>query len=280
MKRYEIFTLISLAVVIAIPIFLNLVVFDEQNGSSDEPPQEENGDNNNGNDSNSENGSENEEGSENGDSEEIVWGVDSASYTDEDMYSCVIDNFGEPEVWGRYLGDREGVSAGLDSDEVDYLHENDIQILVIYNHVNDATGYDHGVDHGEQAIEYANNLEVPEGVGLFVDIEPDYPVDAAFMEGWYDRVNDSEYEPAVYGVFDEGSELLEQYNAMEEEVQEDMVVWTAYPQEEVTTKENAPEYDPQGPENSLLYGWQYAIDAETCNIDTNLFRGEMIDYLW
>ncbi|MFD2042980.1 glycoside hydrolase domain-containing protein [Ornithinibacillus salinisoli] len=271
MKKYEIFTLITLAIVIAIPIVLNLTVFDE-NGSPDDPPQEENGDSNSdgSNDGNDEN---------NGDGE-VVWGVDSASYTDDDMYSCVIDNFGEPEVWGRYLGDREGVSTGLDNDEVDFIHEHDIQILVIYNHVNDARGYDHGVEHGEQAIQYAKDLGVPEGVALFVDIEPDYPVDAEFMAGWYDTLSDSEYEPGIYGVFDEGSELDDSYNAMDEGVQESTVVWTAYPQEEVTTKENAPKYNPEGPDSAMLYGWQYAIDAETCNIDTNLFRSEMLDFLW
>ncbi|MUK88907.1 DUF1906 domain-containing protein [Ornithinibacillus sp. L9] len=288
MKKYEIFTLISLAIVIAIPIFLNLAVFDDQDSSPrEDPPQEENEDNNS-DDGNDEEESDQgntdgsgEEGDQNNDnSDEVVWGVDSASYTDENMYSCVVDNFGEPEVWGRYLGDREGVSQGMDSDEVDYFHENDIQILVIYNHVNDARGYDHGVEHGETAIQYANDLGVPEGVALFVDIEPEYPVDAAFMEGWYDALNDSNYEPAIYGVFDEGSELFEAFNGLEEGVQEDTVVWSAYPQEDVTTKENAPEYNPEGPENALLYGWQYAIDAETCNIDTNLFTGEMIEYLW
>src|SRR5699024_1280789 len=65
----------------------------------------------------------------NGDSPTIYWGVDSASYTDEDLLQCVQDNFGQADVWGRYLGDKEGVSQGLDTDEVSRLHENDVQIL-------------------------------------------------------------------------------------------------------------------------------------------------------
>src|SRR5690625_7160178 len=43
----------------------------------------------------------------NGDSPTIYWGVDSASYTDEDLLQCVQDNFGQADVWGRYLGDIE-----------------------------------------------------------------------------------------------------------------------------------------------------------------------------
>ena len=81
-------------------------------------------------------------------------------------------------------------------------------------------------------------------------------------------------------MYDESSDLLEAYNSTSEEAQEQTVVWTAYPQEEITTQDNAPEFNPQGPENALLYGWQYALDAEECNIDTNLFKSEISDYLW
>src|SRR5699024_9711653 len=130
------------------------------------------------------------------------------------------------------------------------------------------------------AIEMAEELGVPEGVAIFGDIEPDFPVDSAFIEGWYETLEDSQYEPALYGVFDEESELMIAYNDTEEEVQENTIVWTAYPQEDVTTEDDAPEYDPQGPENAKVYGWQYAIDAETCVIDTNLFQNEMLDYVW
>ncbi|MFD1849862.1 glycoside hydrolase domain-containing protein [Oceanobacillus bengalensis] len=270
----------------------------EESNNGDDGNNEEESDNdddgNNGEESNNDNDGNNGEESNNGDDgnneeeegnneeseQQLYWGIDSASYTTEDLYACVVDNFGDPEVWGRYLGDREDISAGLDTDEVAYLHENGIPILVIYNHVNDARGYDHGVEHGESAIAMAEELGVPEGVAIFVDIEPNYPVDAAFMEGWYEALEASAYYPAVYGVFDEGSELDESYKAMAEEIQEKMIVWTAFPQEEITTKDNAPEFNPQGPDTSLLYGWQYAIDAETCNIDTNLFTNEMMDYLW
>jgi len=173
-----------------------------------------------------------------------------------------------------------GVSTGLDKDEVNLLHDNDVRILVIYNHLSDATGYDRGVEHAEQAINDAKDLDIPDGVAIFGDIEPSFPVDAAFMEGWYDTFSESAYEPALYGIFDDGSDLLEAYNAMDQEPQENTVVWTAFPQNDITTKDNAPDYNPQGPENALVYGWQYAIESDQCNIDTNLFQDEMIDYLW
>ncbi|MFC4024654.1 glycoside hydrolase domain-containing protein [Oceanobacillus longus] len=266
MEKYRDFIMLGIVILIAIP-FMYLIIQNTptDDGQGAEQEQESDEESNKDTDSNS---------------DEIVWGVDSASYTNENLFACVIDNFGQPNVWGRYLGNKDGVSEGLDSDEVSYLHENNIQILVIYNHVNDARGYEHGIEHGEQAISFAEDFDIPEGVAIFVDIEPDYPVDSEFMDGWYKTLSASAYQAAVYGVFNEGSELFESYNMLEQEIQENTIVWTAYPQEEITSQENAPEYNPQGPESSLLYGWQYAIDAETCNIDTNLFRSEMIDYLW
>lgn len=272
MNKYTIYTILGLVVIFAIPIILNLVIFDEQTGSPDNPPTEE--ENNNGGDSDP-NSDENMQ-----DGKEIYWGVDSASTTDEGLYQCVNENFGHPEVWGRYLGDKEGVSAGLDANEVEFLHENGVRILLIHNHFSDATGYDNGVAEAEEAIAYAEGLDVPDGVALFGDIEPGYPVDSAFMEGWYDTLSASVYEPGIYGVFDEGSAILTAYNAMDQEARENTVVWSAFPQSEITTKENAPEYNPQGPEDSLLYGWQYAIEADQCIIDTDLYQDEMLDYLW
>ncbi|WP_246050077.1 glycoside hydrolase domain-containing protein [Aquibacillus sediminis] len=212
--------------------------------------------------------------------DQIVWGVDSASYTDQSMYECVKENFGQPSVWGRYLGTKEDVSIGLDQAEVELLHENDVRILVIYNHFNDARGYERGIEEAERAINMASELGIPNGVGLFADIEPSYPVDHEFIQGWYDTIESSNYQVGLYGVFDEGSELVSAYNATNQEAQENTVVWTAYPQKEITTKENAPSYAPQGPDASLLYGWQYAIESEKCNIDTNLFQQEINEYLW
>lgn len=252
MNKYEILSFIAIIVLLALTIFF---VQNEQ------PDQSHPANGNN-------------------DDQEVYWGVDSASYTDENLYQCVIDNFGKPTIWGRYLGDIKDVSAGLDKEEVNFLHENDIHILVIYNHFSVATGYDHGVEEAEKAISFAKELAVPDGVAIFGDIEPNYPVDEDFIDGWYEQMLDSPYVPGLYGVFNEDSDLFGSFDQAKEETKENLILWTAYPQKEITTKENAPQYDPQGPANSNLYGWQYAIDAKTCNIDTNLFADEMIDILW
>lgn len=211
------------------------------------------------------------------------WGVDSASYTTEELYACVNENFGKPTVWGRYLGTIEGVSSGLTKEEVEYLHSNGVKILLINNQFNNATGYDNGVEQANIGISLAGELNVPEGVAIFADIEPSYPVDSAFIQGWFDTMMNSPYEPGIYGVLSPDSALVESYQASineNQEIQNKVILWTAYPHVDVTTQANAPENAAEAPEGSHVYGWQYGIDAAACNIDTNLFKGSLFDFLW
>ncbi|WP_246943198.1 glycoside hydrolase domain-containing protein [Bacillus pinisoli] len=218
-----------------------------------------------------------------GDLPEIIWGIDSASETTEEFYRCVSDNFGNPVVFGRYLGEREGVSAGLTTEQVNLIHEKGDYILPIFNHFNHATGYEKGVTEAEEAIRFAEEVGVPSGVALFADIEPNYPVDSAFIKGWYETIAASDYKSGIYGIFDPARDLYTAYNnavAEDPNIQENNIIWTASPNTGITTEENAPDFNPEAPEGSLAWGWQYGIDAEACNIDTNLFKREIIQSLW
>ncbi|WP_332695022.1 glycoside hydrolase domain-containing protein [Halalkalibacter lacteus] len=231
-----------------------------------------------GNDENGEN--ENSNGEE---TLEAVWGVDSASVTTEDLLACVRKNFGDPQVWGRYLDDKEGVSYGLTTDEIELLHSNDIQILVIWNHFTDGTGYKNGQNEANAAIESARDLGIPEGVALFANVEPIYPIDSAFIQGWHDVVSESEYNSGIYGIFAPSEDLYVAFETAAEEnasILDEMYVWTAAPNEDLSTEENAPEYNPVYPDEALIGGWQYGLDAETCNIDTNIFDRNVLDVLW
>lgn len=226
---------------------------------------------------------ENGKADENKKKREVVWGVDSASVTTEEVYVCVNDQFGKPEIWGRYLGSKEGVSRGITKKEVQYLHDREIKILPIYNHFTKAEGHDRGVELAQHAVSLAQEIGLPEDKAIFADIEPDYPVDASFIQGWYDGLKDTAYQPGIYGVFAEDQALFEIYNQVlkdNEELGKEMIIWSAHPQLEITTKDNAPKYEPIAPKNSLLLGWQYGIDAKECHIDTNLFKAEIIEYLW
>lgn len=208
------------------------------------------------------------------------WGVDSAVASNDGLYECVSDNFVKPDVFGRYLGNQKDVSDGLTEKEVSYLHEKNVGILLIYNHVTEATTKEQGVDHAKQAIDLAKELDAPKGVALFVDIEPNYKIDAVFLNGWYETIEDSSYEAGIYGVFDDDNALMEAYNQAEIDVQKKMIIWTAYPQKEITSNDEAPKFESHGPEHGKVYGWQYPIDTEDCTVDTNLFSSDMMKYLW
>jgi hypothetical protein len=249
----------------------------------------DNGDKNKGNNDENSNGDNegskgNNEGEANNQEEDrTIWGVDSASLTTEEMLACVGDNFGSPDIWGRYLGDKDGISKGLTADEIELLHSKDIKILLIWNHFEDARGFENGQKQAQQAIKMAKDLGVPEGVAIFADIEPSYPVDSEFIRGWFETMNGSAYPPGVYGVFDAEQELyaaLEKAGKDNGELLANTYVWTAAPNIGITTEANAPKYQPEAPENALIGGWQYGLEAQACNIDTNLFHSDLLDVVW
>ena len=217
---------------------------------------------------------------------ETVWGIDTASLVDEALFACVRDSFGEPAYVGRYLETKEGVSYGIMPEEVELLHGQGIKILPIYNHFTDATTYDRGAAEAQQAIEMAGELGIPEGVAIFADVEPTYPVDAEFLRGWTETMLASQYEPGVYGVFVEASEskLLSSYLAFawqHQELASQLAVWTSDVDVGITTKANAPKaFAPEAEKVTTVDVWQYGIDAETCNIDTNLMRKQFLNLLW
>ena len=235
--------------------------------------------------SENDNGQNDNDGQEDGTVElpEVVWGIDSASETTSEFIACVRENFGEPVIFGRYLGDKEGVSNGLTEEQVRLIQEQGGYILPIFNQFENATGFDNGVAEAEEAIRLAQEIGIPEGVAIFADIEPEYPVDSAFISGWFETISASPYRSGIYGIFDPDRALTAAYEEASENntaLLEENVIWTASPNIGITTKDEAPEYNPDAPEGSLVLGWQYGIDAETCNIDTNLFDREIVEVLW
>jgi hypothetical protein len=226
----------------------------------------------------------NEKPNKNGDESTYVWGVDSASIVDEQLYTCIRDNFGEPAFFGRYLETKDGVSYGISDTELQYLHDLGIKVVPIYNHLTDATTYNKGVQDAETAISYAEDAGIPKGVYIFADIEPSYPVDNAFIQGWTETILDSPYKPGLYGVFVEESpskvmDAYFEFVRVNPDIADELAIWSS-DIVEITSKANAPAFNPQFEQYGTVNIWQYGIDAETCNIDTNLMRSEMMDNLW
>jgi hypothetical protein len=215
---------------------------------------------------------------------DYLWGVDSASAVDESFYKCITSNYGSPVAFGRYLGTKEGVSFGLTSEEFKFLQNEGIKIIPIYNHFTDATTYEKGVQEAAVAISLAKELGIPEGVYIFADIEPDYPVDSKFILGWYDTISKSPYSPGIYGVFSNEQELTVAYKEVissNENLQDELITWhSGSPLIGVTSEEEAPTFSPEVPEFVSVSIWQYGIDGDQCNIDTNLINPTLINQLW
>jgi hypothetical protein len=214
---------------------------------------------------------------------QLLWGVDTASPIDQAFLQCVVENYGKPTVFGRYLETKEGVSAGLTPEEVELLHQQGIKIIPIYNHFTNATTYETGAQEAQAAIAFAQQIGIPEGKAIFADIEPTYPVDEAFIRGWVDTLLGSPYKPGIYGVFTNDSSLTAAYQAAissNQNVHSQTIIWRSNPDPGVTPQANAPEFQPGAPENVPVSIWQYGIDGETCNIDTNLIQSTVLDFLW
>jgi hypothetical protein len=60
-----------------------------------------------------------------------VWGVDSASPVNNQLYQCVLTNLGKPRFWGRYLSTVPRAADGLTQEEISFLHRQNIKDIGI-----------------------------------------------------------------------------------------------------------------------------------------------------
>ena len=105
------------------------------------------------------------------------WGIDSAENVTEDLFQCVIRNFGYPRFWGRYLVRVPGISEGLTIDEISFLRSKGVKLLPIYNSFQTAKGYGQGRAAANNAVFHARELGIPEGIPLFANVEQFFDID-------------------------------------------------------------------------------------------------------
>ncbi|MEN2767083.1 glycoside hydrolase domain-containing protein [Ornithinibacillus xuwenensis] len=212
-----------------------------------------------------------------------VWGVDSAASVTQALYNCVINNFGKPSYWGRYLTTVPNVSEGLTESEASFIRRNGIRILPIYNDFNSAVGYRNGRVTAANAIFHARRLNYPEGNFVFANTERSFDIDEAWIRGWVDALYPSGYRPGIYAD-PSTSNFNEAYCAAvanNAEVSNQLVIWSQEPTPGPTRKRDAPAYNPITPRcQANVWGWQYGENAEECPIDTNLFDTRLLEGLW
>lgn len=211
------------------------------------------------------------------------WGVDSALKVTKPLYHCVLQNFGKPSFWGRYLAPIEGKVEGLTKDEIELLHHSGTKLLPIYSKFQEAVGYRQGKVIAQNTIYLARLFNIPKGKVLFANIEKTFSIDEAFIRGFVDGIYPSGYKPGFYhdpvnGPF---SKAYCEALAKDEKIGTQVVLWSAEPETGVTKARLAPTFRPKKPPcKGNVWGWQYGRDSTICPIDTNLFNQLLYDLLW
>ncbi|MBU8904979.1 glycoside hydrolase domain-containing protein [Desertibacillus haloalkaliphilus] len=211
------------------------------------------------------------------------WGIDSAAAADMNLFECVVDNFGYPDYWGRYLTTVPGVSEGLSEEEIRFLRGSGVRIMPIYNVFRQSVIYARGKEDARRAIRNARRLGIRQGTVIFANVEHFFNVDAGWIQGWVDEMYPSGYKPGFYHDPVRGQFSDAYCQAIEESdrVRTQSILWSAEPEPGVTTRANKPEFNPATPPcEANVWAWQYGRDADECPIDTNLIDQRLFDDLW
>jgi hypothetical protein len=216
----------------------------------------------------------------------LLWGVDSCkAFTGDptgEIYPGVAGGVGTPDFWGRYL--TTTMCPALSPAEVSMAHDLQMAILPIYNDYDcsNVAGYDTATGYAQAAVTAAQNLQIPLGRGLAIDIEPPGPycsgaVDADFIRGWYDGVTAAGYVPIYYGNGSSGSEFATawcQAQSEQSEIAKGSFIWSFEPSLDSGgwSKTNQPGWGPYATGcPDAVAAWQYQIDvfSPNPNIDSD-----------
>jgi hypothetical protein len=211
------------------------------------------------------------------------WGIDSARNVTEDLFQCVIRNFGYPRFWGRYLVRVPRVSEGLTKEEIAFIRGKGIKILPIYNAIQEATGYEKGKAAAENASSQAQILGIPKGVPLFANLEQFFRIDAEWIQGWTKFIAENGYLSGIYNDPVTGSFQEAFCNAAQEDerIKALTILWSAQPELEPSGPGNPPYYMPESPVcGGNVWVWQYSRKVTLCPIDTNLAYSRFVNILW
>lgn len=210
------------------------------------------------------------------------WGVDSAENVTEELFQCVVRNFGYPRFWGRYLVRVAGASEGLTRKEIVFIRDKGVKLLPVYNAFREATGYSAGRQSANDAVFNAENLGIPKGTPLFANIEKYFKIDAEWIQGWTDAILESGYKSGIYndptsGDFNKAFCAAATRN---EKVKQN-ILWSAEPEIAPSGPQSPPAYEPKAPYcGGNVWVWQYSRDSTLCPIDTNLALSELVNILW
>lgn len=210
------------------------------------------------------------------------WGIDSAENVTEDLFQCVIRNFGYPRFWGRYLVRVPGISEGLTIEEISFIRSKGVKLLPIYNSFQTAKGYGQGRTAGNNAVFHARELEIPRGIPLFANVEQFFNIDDEWIQGWTEAIGTSGYISGIYNDPVTGGFNQAFCNAVRENESVKMlnILWSAQPELEPSGPRNIPNYNPKSPDcGGNVWIWQYSRKVTQCPIDTNIAYSSLVNIL-
>lgn len=211
------------------------------------------------------------------------WGVDSAQKVTTDLYNCVLNHYGKPEFWGRYLTRVEGASEGLDKEEIELLHNSGTKLLPIYNEFKRAVGENEGRMAAMFAAYHAKKLGIRKGTPIFANVERFFDVDSQWIRGYVRYMYNTDFKPGFYHDPMEGNFAKAYCDAVNQDglVAEQAILWSAEPNPGVTKAQLAPKFNPAKVScESNVWIWQYGRNSKTCPIDTNLADSRLFEMLY
>lgn len=211
------------------------------------------------------------------------WGVDSSQNVTNELYDCVLQNYGKPEFWGRYLTRVQGVSEALTKEEIELLHNSGTKIMPIYNDFRSAVGVSEGRVIAMYASYYAKRIGIKKGTPIFANIERFFNVDSEWLRGYVSYLYNMDYKPGFYHDPTEGnfSNAFCEAVAQDAKVADQAVLWSAEPEPGITKANSAPKFNPLTPPcDANVWAWQYGRDSTICPIDTNIIDSRLFEMLY
>lgn len=211
------------------------------------------------------------------------WGIDSAQNVTEELFQCVMRNFGYPRFWGRYLVRVPGISEGLTKQEITFIRNKGVKLLPIYNSFQAAQGYRQGRAAANNAVFHARELGIPKGIPLFANVERFFQIDGEWIQGWTEALVISGYKSGIYNDPVVGGFHKAFCNAVREneKIKRLTILWSAQPELEPSGPQNPPNYNPYAPGcGGNVWAWQYSRKVTQCPIDTDLANSSLVNILW
>lgn len=210
------------------------------------------------------------------------WGVDSSQSVTRELYNAVLNNYGKPEFWGRYITTVGGAAEGLTREEISLLHSNGSKLLPIFSYFRRAVGESHAKVVAMNASYHAKRLGIRKGTPIFASIGPSIDVDSSWIKGYVDYLFNTDYKPGFYHDPTEGdfAEAYCEAASQDRRVANQAVLWSAKPQLGVTKANDAPKFEPITPDcDANVWAWQYGRDDSDLPIDTNLVDSRLFTML-